>query len=68
MDTLDVCALAALVGHGLGAWGLWRLLAPARDPYPRGSVPLLLRRQERDARQERGMGQDRGVGQDKRRE
>lgn len=45
-DLLDLCALVdavALVAFGLLVW--WRSLPPKR-PYPRGSLPLAMRRLE----------------------
>jgi hypothetical protein len=46
-DLLDLCALANAVALVIFGLAVWYQSLPPKDPYPRGSVPLTLRRRAR---------------------
>ena len=50
LDLLDLCALVDALGLVVfGLWVWWGSLPP-RSPYPRGSLPLAMRRRGKSAK------------------
>lgn len=48
-DLLDLCALVDAAGLVVFGLWVWVRSLPPRSPYPRGSLPLAMRRKEADA-------------------